>query len=90
MDPAFAVVSFVDSPTEKDFVLEVGIGLPTDAANSLSNFLLRNPLSAPVVDNMREYRQLKDETPDTDERWMANFYRSVGTFGVSWIAQVTR
>jgi hypothetical protein len=81
------VVSFVETPTERDFVLEVGVGLPTEPGKRLSSVLLQRPLSTALIDDMREHRQLKGEAPDSDERWMANFYSMVGTFGLSWTAQ---
>src|SRR5258708_390306 len=75
------------SPT--GFRMLVGIGLPTEAAQ----FLQRELQSADLVDRevvagMRTAGMLQNHDVLTpDEVWMTNFYTTIGTFQVAWIAQ---
>jgi hypothetical protein len=88
----FHVVTKVADVTREHFILQLGIGLPTEAAK-----VLVEPLSAPLnlavdrefIDNMRLYRELENRSDSLTpgETWLINFYRIVGTIDVTWIAQ---
>jgi hypothetical protein len=84
--------------TEKGFTLEVAVGLPTEPGEFLVKSLSGRqggksewPFGdRALIQDMLQNRQLADRSGlniSRNELWLLNFYKSVGTIGVSWIAQ---
>jgi hypothetical protein len=83
------VATEVTDVTPNGFRLYFGIGLPTEAAKFLESHLTSPALvDQAVVSDMRVSRMLENRPQLTpDEVWMSNFYTTIGTFTVTWIAQ---
>ena len=92
-----SIVTKVDAITERGFTLHVAVGLPTEPGKFLAKSLLGSQGgktepsgdSALIQDMMRN-GQLDNRSGlniTQNELWLLNFYRSVGSIGVSWIAQ---
>jgi hypothetical protein len=87
------ITSQVDRVSNEGFELQVGIGLRTPVAERLRDQLIKKPnmnTSDPgSVAVMRNFGQLQNrlDALTGDEIWMVNFYRIIGTFDVTWIAQ---
>lgn len=83
------ITSEVSNVTANSFKLLVGIGLPTEAAKFLQRHLQSSEaVDRDIVADMRTARMLENHDKLTsDEIWMTNFYTTVGTFQVTWVAQ---
>lgn len=86
----FHILTEADKITPTGFTLEAGIGVRMPVGQFLSAKLQQSDVEENFVAEMLRYGQLSDRrdlTLSQDERWMTNFYRQVGTFQISWIAQ---
>jgi hypothetical protein len=83
------IVAFADHPSQSDFKVQIGIGLPTEAANILISRLETNMPDPKLVEYTRQSQFLPPDTVTlTDhEKWALNFADLVGTVNVLWIAQ---
>jgi hypothetical protein len=87
------ITSQVDRVSTEGFELQVGIGLRTPVANRLRDHLINKPNMDGTdpwsVAAMRNFGQLQNRVGalSADEIWMVNFYRIIGTFDVTWLAQ---
>lgn len=84
------VLSFATKADARGFVLHVGIGLPTTAAEFLASVLQTRDPPTDIVRGMLRYGQLPrgSEELTSDERWLVNFYTLVGSLNVTWTAQL--
>jgi hypothetical protein len=89
------VVSQVGGVTKDHFIVQLGVGLPTEAATVLLGSIERavdTKANKVLLDNMRLYGQLENRVdPDLSpgEIWLINFYKTVGSFKITWIAQAS-
>lgn len=85
------LITQTDSITPNSFVLQVGIGLPTESAKQLVAYLQENRVDPEVERLMRRYRKISPQSRElsAEEKWMLNLYSFLGTVDVSWLAQVT-
>jgi hypothetical protein len=84
------IVTQTGTITPNGFILQIGVGLPTEAAKHFVTYLQENKIDPEVEAIMRRYRKIspKSQGLSVEERWMINFYSTLGTLDVSWLAQV--
>jgi hypothetical protein len=85
------VVTQVAGVNRDHFIVQIGVGLPTEAARALAPPLTRelDARDRDFIEHMRRFRQLENRSDrlNPGEIWLINFYRIVGSFKVTWIAQ---
>ncbi len=85
------VVTQVAGVNRDHFIVQIGVGLPTEAARGLAPPLTRelDAKDGDFIEHMRRFRQLENRSDGLNpgEIWLINFYRIVGSFKVTWIAQ---
>jgi len=74
-----------------DFTLRVTVGLPVPCGDHLLKYLKDTVPPADTVDIARRFGQLDPKSSSNQltpqEQWMMNFYVTVGTLGVTWVAR---
>jgi len=84
------IVTSADGVSENGFTLEVAIGLPTQPGEFLARILSETHDDEALIKEWLVHGQLSDRpglTVSQNEQWLLNFYKSVGSIRVSWIAQ---
>jgi hypothetical protein len=83
------VITYADSVSTKGFILHVGIGLPFAAGTHLQSVLSTRIPDAQLINRLKGTGQIGGNIDHASETWMVNFFQTVGTINVSWIAQAS-
>jgi hypothetical protein len=87
------IVTEISDVTNDSFLLKVGVGMPSEAAKCLTNFLDEKSPSEKswkLSDGFNRFpigTTIANLTPE--QKWMFNFYEKVGTIEVVWTAAYT-
>ena len=83
------VVTFCgNNPSESGFEMQLGIGLPSEAAQVLVTKLAQAKPDMALINEQRKIMNLPQvATLDENQTWVANFQQFVGALDVIWIAQ---
>ena len=87
------IVTEISDVTNDSFVLKVGVGMPSESAKCLANFLDEKSPSEnswKLSDGFNRFpigTTFANLTPE--QKWMFNFYEKVGTIEIVWTAAYT-